>query len=147
MRVERFWNFGQFHKIHEIFYLPNLIPLRFYCQPNVQCTRLHKYFNSQSCVKAIGFTLTILLLQKVLTINKLKKSNAYLSASYSACAGMICDHFLTSCYINLLYKLHGNNLMIFQNITKNEILNSTKMTFRVITIFVSTFFTSVNWFC
>ena len=36
--------------------------------------------------------------------------------------------------------------MIFQNITKNEILNSTKMAFRVITIFVITFFTFVNWF-
>ena len=41
LRVQKFANFGQFHEIHEILYLPNLIPLP-YCQPNVQCALLHK---------------------------------------------------------------------------------------------------------
>ena len=36
--------------------------------------------------------------------------------------------------------------MIFQNITKNETLNSTKIAFRVITIIAITFFTFLNWF-
>ena len=36
--------------------------------------------------------------------------------------------------------------MIFQNITKNETLNSTKIAFRVITIIAIAFFTFLNWF-
>ena len=35
---------------------------------------LHKDCNSQFCVKTIGFVLTILVFEKLLTINKLKKS-------------------------------------------------------------------------
>ena len=73
LRVQNFANLGQFHEIHETLYLRNLIPLR-YCQHSVQCTLLHKGFNSQSCVKTIGFALTILLIENLLTINKLKKS-------------------------------------------------------------------------
>ena len=45
LRVQNFANFGQFHEIHEILYLRNLIPLIYYCQPNVQYTLLHKDFN------------------------------------------------------------------------------------------------------
>ena len=42
LMVQNFANFGQFH---EILYLRNLIPLTYYCQPNVQYTLLHKDFN------------------------------------------------------------------------------------------------------
>ena len=35
---------------------------------------LNKDCNSQFCVKTIGFVLTILVFEKLLTINKLKKS-------------------------------------------------------------------------
>ena len=74
LRVKNFATLGQFHESHEILYLRNLISLTCYCQPNVQCALVHKDFNSQSCVKTICFALTFLLLEKLLTINKFKKS-------------------------------------------------------------------------
>ena len=74
LRVQNFANLGQFHKIHEILNLRNLVPVRYYCQTNVQCALLHKDFNSQSCLKTISFALTIRLLEKLLINNKLEKS-------------------------------------------------------------------------
>ena len=74
LRAQNFPHLGQFHEIQEILYLLNLIPLTYYCQPNGQCALLHKDCNSQSCVTTIGFVLTILVFEKLLTINKLKKS-------------------------------------------------------------------------
>ena len=74
LTVQKFASFGQFREIHEILYPPNLIPVTYYCQPNVQCALLQCPINSQSCVKTTGFALTILLLEKLFTINKLKKS-------------------------------------------------------------------------
>ena len=74
LKAQNFPHLGQFHEIQEILYLLNLIPLTYYCQPNGQCALLHKDCNSQSCVTTIGFVLTILVFEKLLTINKLKKS-------------------------------------------------------------------------
>ena len=73
LKVQKFASFGQFREIHEILYPLNLIPVT-YCQPNVQCALLQCPINSQSCVKTTGFALTILLLEKLFTINKLRKS-------------------------------------------------------------------------
>ena len=74
LKVQKFASFCQFREIHEILYPPNLIPVTYYCQPNVQCALLQCPINSQSCVKTTGFALTILLLEKLFTINKLRKS-------------------------------------------------------------------------
>ena len=68
LRIQNFANLGQFHEIHKILYLRNSITLTYYCQPSVQYALLHKDFNSQSCVKTIGFALMILLLEKLLTL-------------------------------------------------------------------------------
>ena len=74
LRVQKFASFGQFCEIHEVLYPPNLISVTYYCQLNLQCALLQCPINSQSCVKTTGFALTILLLEKLFTINKLRKS-------------------------------------------------------------------------
>ena len=72
-RVQIFANFVNFTKYTK-FCTCQVNTLTYYCQPNVQCAVLHKGFSSQSFVKTIGLALTILLLEKLLTIYKLKKS-------------------------------------------------------------------------
>ena len=72
-RVQIFANFVNFTKYTK-FCTCQVNTLTYDCQPNVQCAVLHKGFSTQSFVKTIGLALTILLLEKLLTIYKLKKS-------------------------------------------------------------------------
>ena len=75
----------------------------------------------------------------------MEKINTYFSTSFSACGG-ICNHFLASRCINLSVS-SSKQLDDFPKCYLNEILSSSKTTFRIIIIIVVTFFTFVNWFC